>query len=140
MVPRKKLRPVHAFLGCNWVLNGLWMMFEPVHWYGAMPQAVDTGPLNQHFLRDYGSVFFLIGLLTLSKLARGRFTRETHVWVLLFFVTHASLHVWDVLAGRLGHNHWTSGFPLVLLPVAVLAALWHPAAWEPGKAAGERKE
>ncbi len=130
MAPKKVLRPVHAFLGLNWVVNGLWMLFAPAHWYAVMPQATETGPLNEHFLRDYGSVFVLIGLLTLIKLARGTFTRETHLWVLLFFVAHASLHVWDITAGRLGHHHWTSGFPLVLVPVVVLGTLLHPVAWE----------
>jgi hypothetical protein len=130
-VAKSGLRWVHALLGVSWLANGAWMVFAPAHWFAAMPQATETGPLNEHFVRDYGSVFLLIGLGTLLALARGSYSRTMHVGVLLFFVAHALMHVWDIGAGRLGAHHWTSGFLLMLLPVAVLAALLHPGAWQP---------
>lgn len=130
MVPKGNWKWVHAFLSLNWLVNGVWMAVWPAHWFDHMPQAPQTGPLNEHFIRDYGSVFFLIGAAVLITLARGTFTRGKHVWVLAFFLAHAGLHVWDMLAGRLGHDHLTSGFLLVLIPVVVLSALMHPAFWE----------
>jgi uncharacterized protein YjeT (DUF2065 family) len=130
MCPKPALRWVHGFLGVNWIINGVWMVCAPAHWFAAMPQATETGPLNEHFVRDYGSVFVLIGMIILWQLAHGSYGRQTHAWILLFFVLHALMHVWDISAGRLGHHHWTSGFLLVMLPVVVLAALLHPRAWE----------
>jgi len=130
MRPRPGLRWLHGFLGANWIINGAWMMFAPAHWYGTMPQATETGPLNQHFVRDYGSVFFLIGVAVVWALWHGAYSRALHAGVVSFFVIHALLHVWDVFAGRLGHHHWTSGFVLVMIPVVALAALLHPAAWQ----------
>lgn len=121
---------MHAFLGVNWLVNGAWMTWAPGHWFDHMPQAPQTGPLNEHFVRDYGSVFMLIGAAVLVTLARGSFTRSKHVWVLWFFIAHASLHVWDMLAGRLAHDHLTSGFLLVLIPVVVLGGLLHPSFWQ----------
>jgi hypothetical protein len=129
MGPKPILRWVHGFLSVNWIVNGVWMLVSPPHWYATMPQATETGPLNEHFIRDYGTVFVLIGAAVLLSLARGTYSRAKHVWVLFFFVAHALMHVWDMFAGRLGHHHWTSGFLLVMLPVVVLAALLHPAAW-----------
>jgi hypothetical protein len=129
MIAKPKFRWVHALLGLGWLVNGIWMVFAPEHWFARMPQATETGPLNLHFVRDYGSVFVLIGLGTLMAVARGAYSRTMHVGVLLFFVAHALMHVWDISAGRLGSHHWTSGFLLVMLPVVVLAALLHPRGW-----------
>ncbi len=129
MRPKPALLWIHAFLSVNWVVNGVWMIFAPGNWYAQMPQAGDTGPLNEHFIRDYGSVFFLIGIATLLALARRLYSRWMHFWIFMFFVAHAALHVWDMFAGRLPHYHWNTGFILVMLPVAALGALLHPAAW-----------
>ena len=130
MIPKPIWKWVHAFLGVNWIVNGVWMTWFPAHWFAHMPQAPQTGPLNEHFIRDYGTVFILIGAAMLITLARGTFTRAKHAWVLAFFVAHASLHVWDMVAGRLEHDHLTSGFLLVLIPVVVLGVLMHPAFWQ----------
>jgi hypothetical protein len=133
MVPRTNWKWVHAFLALNWLVNGLWMVFATAHWYAHMPQAGQTGPFNEHFTRDYGTVFILIGASQLVVLWRGTFTRSMHVWILLFFVTHALTHVYDMSTGRLGHEHLTSGFPLVMIPVLALTALLAPACWQPQK-------
>ena len=43
--------------------NGVWMLVDPVHWYENLPAAVpDFGPLNEHFIRDIGCIFTLIGV------------------------------------------------------------------------------
>jgi hypothetical protein len=133
MVPRQNWKWVHAFLAANWLLNGLWMVLATAHWFATMPQATQTGPLNEHFTRDYGTVFMLIGAGQLWTLSRGTFTRTVHVWVLLFFAAHALTHVWDIATGHIGHEHLTSGFPLVMLPVLLLSALLHPACWQAPK-------
>lgn len=130
MTPKPQWRWLHYFLGANWVVNGVWMTCAPRHWFAHMPQAPQTGPLNEHFIRDYGTVFILVGAAVLISLARDTFTRRKHLWVLAFFVAHALLHVWDMLAGRLGHDHLTSGFLLVLLPVAVLSGLSARSCWQ----------
>ena len=139
MIPKPPWHWVHGFLGFNWLLNGVWMTCFPAHWYSVMPQTEQTGPLNEHFVRDYGTVFFLIGAAVLLTLARGTFTRSKHLWVLLFFSAHAGMHVWDMLAGRLHHDHLTSGFPFVMLPVLALGVLTHSAFWQADPNAGRRE-
>lgn len=50
-----------AALGLGLAANGLIMLIEPANWYFAVPGATTTGPFNQHFLRDIGPIFVLIG-------------------------------------------------------------------------------
>src|SRR5262245_21152199 len=43
--------------------NGAWMLADPVHWYENLPAGVpDFGPVNEHFVRDIGCAFMVLGL------------------------------------------------------------------------------
>lgn len=107
---------------------GAWMIAAPAHWYENLPAAVpDTGPLNEHFVRDLGSTFTVLGAALVCGAFVARLRVATVSLVLLFYVLHALVHVADTLAGRLPASHWAIDFPGVYLPVfllgAVLAAL-----------------
>jgi hypothetical protein len=41
--------------------NGIFMLVAPENWYFAVPGVTPTGPFNQHFLRDIGLIFLLLG-------------------------------------------------------------------------------
>jgi len=43
------------------VLNGTYMLISPVNWYLGVPGVTDTGPFNQHFIRDIGIVYLFLG-------------------------------------------------------------------------------
>lgn len=130
MLPKSWLRVLYTILALTWTGNGVWMFFAPGHWFARIPGATDTGPLNEHLVRDYSGAFLLLGVIVLTALVRGRFTRTMHAWVTAFFALHASVHVWDVFAGRLDHAHWTTDFPGVFLPVLLLGVLCLPFAWQ----------
>lgn len=124
-------RTVYAILALSWLGNGAWMFFAPAHWFATIPGANDTGPLNEHFVRDFGSVFLLLGVAALVALARGSFSYAHHWGNTALFGLHAGVHVWELSAGR---THWHGAvrdFPLVFLPVLILLALALPGAWEP---------
>ncbi len=38
------------------------MLAVPADWYFAVPGVTTTGPFNQHFIRDIGLIFVLIGV------------------------------------------------------------------------------
>ena len=83
--------------------NGFWMLADPVGWYTTLPAAVpDFGPLNEHFVRDLGSTFTMLGL----GLLWGTFRRAVRVPVLalvtLFSALHALVHVYDTARGLVG--------------------------------------
>ena len=48
-------------LGVGLAANGMFMLAKPANWYFAVPGVTTTGPFNQHFLRDIGLIFVLIG-------------------------------------------------------------------------------
>lgn len=130
MLPKTWLKWVDGFLAASWVFNGAWMLFAPAHWFYNIPGASDTGPLNEHLIRDYGYTFVLMGGIALVALARGTFTRGLHAAMLAFYAIHASIHLWDLLAGRVSLHHAVRDLPLVFAPVIVLAALALPFAWQ----------
>lgn len=103
--------------------NALYMLADPLGWYGAVEGVPDTGPFNPHFVRDIGVSFLTAALTTV---AAARWLR--HAWPLLCTVTlylglHAALHLWDVAAGRLQPDHLLIDAPGVFLPVLAMALL-----------------
>lgn len=104
--------------------NGAWMLADPAGWYQNLPAAVPhTGPLNEHFVRDIGSVFVMMAVAlawaALSPPAR----LPLVAMVALFQVLHALVHVVDTLRGRLPAAHWGIDFPGVYLPALFAVAL-----------------
>ncbi len=43
------------------ILNALWMVIVPEHWYYTLPTVPESGTLNIHFVRDIGCIFLLLG-------------------------------------------------------------------------------
>ncbi len=48
-------------LGLAALANGVYMLLAPESWYFAVPGVTTTGPFNQHFVRDIGLIFLLLG-------------------------------------------------------------------------------
>jgi len=110
--------------GIGNLANGLWMLADPAHWYATLPAAVpDFGPLNEHFVRDIGSAFAMLGIALLWGAARAAVRVPVLALVTLFNGFHALVHVWDTSRGLVGPEHWGIDFPLVYLPTIVLVAL-----------------
>ena len=121
------------------LINAVWMLADPADWYARLPAAVpDTGPLNEHFVRDLGGTFAVMG----AGLALAALRRSLRVPMLalvtLFYVLHAVVHVTDTVAGRLPPSHWTIDLPGVYVPAAVMVALTIAAARAASRLARER--
>jgi len=52
---------IAALLGVALIANGVFMLVALADWYVAVPGVTATGPFNQHFLRDIGLIFLLLG-------------------------------------------------------------------------------
>ena len=52
---------IAMLLGVAMIANGIFMLVSPEGWYLAVPGVTSTGPFNQHFLRDIGLIFLLLG-------------------------------------------------------------------------------
>lgn len=114
---------VLLLLGVGAVANALWMLADPLRWYHDLPAAVpDTGPFNEHFVRDIGCAFLAVGVAQVWA-AFSRAHRAPLVAVAaIFAVGHAVLHVFDTARGAVPHEHWWLDLPGVHLPAVVLGA------------------
>jgi uncharacterized protein YjeT (DUF2065 family) len=110
-------------LGLFLLGNGLVMLVDPQRWYVAVPGVTGTGPFNQHFLRDIGLVYVMVGT---GFLAGIRLPRERPLlWAAatLWLAGHALFHVWEVAVGICGSAALWRDFPGVTAPALFGAAL-----------------
>ena len=113
-------------LGCAAIANSLYMLISPHGWYLGIPGVPMSGPFNQHFIRDIGLVFFLVGLAFLAGLVTPR--NRALLWsaATAWLVCHASLHLWQVAVGISDHSALARDFPAVTLPalLGLLICFW----------------
>ena len=113
-----------ALFGAGSLVNGIWMLLDPPGWYVNLPAAVpDTGPLNEHFVRDIGSAFVVMAVGALVAAFRPPLRLPLMAVTSLFYWLHALVHVTDTLAGRLPSSHWAIDFPGVYLPALLLVVV-----------------
>ncbi len=123
-----------TFLGVASVANGAFMLIDPANWYFAVPGVTSTGPFNQHFVRDIGLIFVLIGAAMVSgALLPGQ---RVTLWGAagIWLTGHAVFHLWEVSVGICGPDAIARDFPAVTLPalVAIALAVW---AWRDARRA-----
>lgn len=126
-----------VLLGVGAVANGLFMLLSPANWYFAIPGVTSTGPFNQHFLRDIGLIFLLVGAALLAGAARP--AERMALWSAgaLWLAGHALFHLWEVAVGICGPGVLVQDFPAVTLPALLTTALavW---AWRDGRRTADR--
>lgn len=120
---------VIGLFGLSNLANGLWMLASPAHWYVHLPADVPgSGPLNEHFVRDIGCIFFLLGVALLVSLRRRELRVTAMVAAAAFSTMHALVHVLDQVRGLFTPEHL--GFDIgpvyvsTLLLVALTWKLW----------------
>ncbi|MBW2396121.1 MAG: hypothetical protein JRG95_17855 [Deltaproteobacteria bacterium] len=115
---------VLGLFGLANLANGIWMLVDPVHWYFTLPAGVpDFGPLNEHFVRDIGCIFTLLG----GGLIGAAFVPSLRVVACGaaagFSVLHALVHILDTFRGLVGSEHWLIDLPLVYAPALILSGM-----------------
>ncbi len=113
-----------AALALATAANALWMLVDPAGWYAGLPAGVpDTGPYNEHFVRDIGCAFGTMALALGWAALRARWRAPLVAVVAVFLAGHASLHVFDTARGFLHTDHWLLDLPGVYAPALLLAVL-----------------
>src|SRR5262249_22421624 len=79
-------------LGVAALANGLFMLAGPEAWYFAVPGVTDTGPFNQHFVRDIGLIFLFIGAAFLAGAALPGYRVVLWLTPTLWLWGHALFH------------------------------------------------
>lgn len=120
----QKLEPLLLILmAISLGLNGLFMLWDPIGWYEAVPGVTRTGPPNAHFIRDIGLIYVMVaGLLGLAvaRPAQRRFlTGIAALWI----SGHGLFHVWEWLAGVCTFDQFMTDAPGVILPAVILTIL-----------------
>ena len=110
---------IAALLGAAMTANGLAMLGDPQGWYARVPGVIATGAYNQHFIRDIGLIYLLIGL----AFAAGAFrpAQRLTLWLTptLWLAGHAIFHLWEVAVGICGPDAIPRDFPGVTVPALI---------------------
>lgn len=110
-----------VFVAVTSAANALWMLADPAHWYSDLPAAVpDTGPYNEHFVRDIGVAFVTMAVAFGWAAFVPRWRPPLVAVGTVFFAGHALLHAFDTLRGALDGDHWLLDLPAVYLPAVIL--------------------
>jgi hypothetical protein len=105
-----------AVLGVAALANGSFMLLSPHAWYLTVPGVTSSGPFNQHFIRDIGVVFLLLGAAFLVGIARPETRLFAWCAATLWLGCHALFHLWEVAVGMHGPSALARDFPAVTLP------------------------
>lgn len=118
-------------------VNGIFMIVAPETWYELIPGVTDTGPFNQHFIRDIGIIQLFLGVafgvgVIRPELRVGLWTAAT-----LWLIAHAVFHLWEVAVGICSPSVILRDFPAVTLPaiIGVALTLWAINSSRAGRAA-----
>ncbi|HVZ03320.1 hypothetical protein [Hyphomicrobium sp.] len=114
---------VAVVLGIAAIANGVFMLVSPEGWYFAVPGVTTTGLFNQHFVRDIGLIFLLLGCAFLIGTVRSDlrivFWGVPSIWL----AGHALFHFWEVAVGICSASVIPRDFPAVTLPAIIGIAL-----------------
>ena len=90
---------IAVLLGVALIANGVFMLVAPADWYMAVPGVTSTGPFNQHFLRDIGLIFLLLGGAFLVGAAQPHLRVALWAAASIWLTGHALFHFWEVAVG-----------------------------------------
>ena len=112
-----------AILGLGAIANGIYMLVAPANWYFAVPGVTNTGPFNQHFIRDIGLTYgFVGGALVVGA---GAPAMRVILWAIAsaWLSAHALFHFWEVAVGICGPSQLIIDLPAVFTPALITGAL-----------------
>lgn len=113
-------------LGLGAIANGIFMLVAPQDWYFAVPGVPETGPFNQHFIRDIGLIFLFVGGAFLFGAARPELRVAFWAAASIWLAGHALFHFWEVAVGICSASAIPRDFPAVTLPaiLGLAITLW----------------
>lgn len=114
---------VAMLLGLLLLINGLVMVLVPETWYWSVPGVPHRGPFNQHFVRDIGFIYSLMGAAFLYGAIRPE--RQRTLWLIptAWLTIHAIFHIWEVLVGICPPTALVQDFAGVTIPALVSLVL-----------------
>ena len=114
---------IAVLLGLFALANGMFMAVSPEDWYWAVAGVPDRGPFNQHFVRDIGFIYTLIGVAFLYGGVYAKYRLQLWLMPTAWLVLHAIFHIWEVVVGICGPESLVEDFAGVTLPALFALAL-----------------
>src|SRR5258706_16379619 len=108
-------------LGSFATVNGTAMMVAPEPYF--LRAAVETGPLNLHFVRDVGAAYLTSGIAALWAAREPVWRAPLVSGAALFQLLHAAVHVFESAAGEQSAKRLLGDAAAVYLPTLILAAI-----------------
>lgn len=107
-------------------VNGIFMIVAPETWYELVPGVTDTGPFNQHFIRDIGIIQLFLGVAFGVGMIRPELRVGLWAAATLWLIAHAVFHLWEVAVGICTPSVILRDFPAVTLPaiIGVVLTFW----------------
>ena len=112
-----------VLLGVAMLANGTFMVIAPEPWYWAVPGVPDRGPFNQHFVRDIGFIYLLMGAAFIYGALYTKYRFQLWLFPAAWLVCHAVFHVWEVMVGICGPQSLVEDFAGVTLPALLAVGL-----------------
>ena len=103
--------------------NGVFMLVAPSPWYYVVPGVTQTGPFNQHFIRDIGLIQMFLGAAFVVGMLRPASRVALWAAATVWLIAHALLHFWEVAVGICSPSVIPRDFPAVHLPAIIGVAL-----------------
>jgi len=106
------------------ILHALWMLIAPKHWYENLPAGVPVyGPLNYHFIRDIGCIFFLLGIGLIFAAFYLSYRLPLFTMNTGFYFLHMLVHIHEVVSGRIRLSMFWVDLPGVYIPAIIFLIL-----------------
>lgn len=117
-------RVFFSLLAIGNVINGLWMLISPNHWYLNLPGRIpDFGPMNEHFIRDMGCLFIMLAIICVKAIYQSSWRAHAFFILQLWFIPHAVIHLFDTLRGLVSMEHLYMDIPLCYGPPILIAIM-----------------
>jgi hypothetical protein len=118
---KSMLRALSASLATFYALTGLFILSDGRAFY-EMPDVVQTGPFNPHFVRDIGAAFLVAGAGVAAYAWRARYRPAALVGT-AFVALHALIHGVEMSMGmdlHAGHTLFVVIVPAILAIIACM--------------------
>ncbi|GAA3564070.1 hypothetical protein [Marinobacter xestospongiae] len=116
---------IALILGLALFANGVFMLVAPETWYWTVPGVPVRGSFNQHFVRDIGIQYLLMGVAFAYGALNAR--HRLLLWALptTWLVGHAIFHVLEVATGLCGPEYLLVDFAGVTVPALISLGLFY---------------
>ncbi|MBX7526437.1 hypothetical protein [Qipengyuania vesicularis] len=106
------------------IANGLFMLTDPLVWYGTLETVQTTGPANRHFIGDIGLAYMISGAVLLYAAANLGLRWGAALIGVSWLAAHGAFHVYEVTTGICNPSVFWQDAPGVLgPPLLVLLAV-----------------